>query len=417
MEFKPIFYLSLLLRTGLSAASWTTRQCDSDSDCTEPGDICHEYRSDNEKKGWCTEGCRVDADCPRAGWVCNERWSACKVPDDVECQTDDDCRHIEETICYSWFSGWKKTCKRGCRSDRDCQPGELCNDVEDPEKPKCDKDFCRGHSDCDVGENCVLTRDEDHPGLYTCVKDGCDSDTACPNDEICEYTNNWKKAAKCVSRGDCRTHGCDEGRFCMGNSVENLENDWECVSCKSDGSFASKWVFEDKATGEKYCSLQQVLADIESFLEPLDEKDKALLDSIAKDAGVQESLESCEKFCVEGGIHRTPVPTSSPTPLPTPNPTPLPTPSPTPSPTPLPYKRAWDKPKVCKTIPYTSDCTACPAHWYKSCDRRGVANPRDKSWEGCGFLGCRLTCEYDKLDYGCGCGKSRSKYKGVYVCK
>jgi len=76
-------------------------------------------------------------------------------------------------------------------------------------------------------------------------------------------------------------------------------------------------------------------------------------------------------------------------------------------------RATFDKPRLCNTVNYHTKCTACPAHWYSSCAK----SEHKESWEGCGFMGCRLTCEAKYYDYGCGCAKKPYNLNGLEICK
>jgi hypothetical protein len=66
----------------------------------------------------------------------------------VQCISDNQC--VEGLVCN--YLGW---CSPGCRSDRDCGPGRLCNEFE----------MC-------VGQRC--RRDEECPGFMMCLDGACE---------------------------------------------------------------------------------------------------------------------------------------------------------------------------------------------------------------------------------------------------
>lgn len=164
-----------------------------------------------------------------------------------------------------------------------------------------------------------------------CIENGCRSDADCFNDQICKK-KKWGSTTTCESREDCRTKGCDTGRFCVG--LKNYHTD-ECRPCEQHS--------------QDYCSIEAAEREMVDWYMDLDithrdgtpwteEEKREFRDRLANQPGLKLTVDSCQSVCMAGtGTNRTPTPTAEPT-LP---PTPLPTPHPTPQPTPY-FQRGGD---------------------------------------------------------------------------
>jgi hypothetical protein len=96
--------------------------------------------------------CAVHADCEQ-GLACLYESPADELPSCIEpqCWTSDQCRF------NSYCEPETLECLDGCRNDRDCFAGEVCDDGECG-LPECDN----AHRDCEVGDDCrngVCTED------------------------------------------------------------------------------------------------------------------------------------------------------------------------------------------------------------------------------------------------------------------
>ncbi len=153
----------------------------------------------------CRPGCLTDPNCD-PGLICEDR--TCRVG----CRAESDCA-VEER-CSPGFQ-----CVAGCTSDVRCNSGRIC------EAGMC-RNGCRSDDHCGPGNICDAATN-------TC-RTGCRTDTNCPESSVCEPTT-----AMC--RPGCRSHsscpietvcgpartciaGCDTdarcnpGRICDGNT-------------------------------------------------------------------------------------------------------------------------------------------------------------------------------------------------------
>ncbi|MBT5272102.1 hypothetical protein HOL83_02090 [Candidatus Woesearchaeota archaeon] len=149
----------------------------------------------------CQQGCRSDLDCEE-GEVCNEH--VCE-DEELGCVTAADCAEnetCENSVCVA--------ANLGCITNDECADGELCIDAV------CIVGDCVDDLDCSDGETC---------NNNLCETETLDCITAvdCLGDEICE--NNICVAANlgCTTNGDCIGGVCINAACIVGDCVTDLD--------------------------------------------------------------------------------------------------------------------------------------------------------------------------------------------------
>ncbi|HEY3449747.1 MAG TPA: hypothetical protein VGK67_25560 [Myxococcales bacterium] len=204
--------------------------CTSDSECAA-GQVCAPLNDPTGCTGerQCVSGCFVDKDCG-ADQVCMRGYCGACCPGNcvkvqTACKTDAECQPGE--ICEGCGETGPKSCMRGCRDSYGCQAGESCEQVLCdtcpcpaqcyPTKPGCQSDAaCGSGTVCEPGPGCT--------GPNQCVA-GCHEDSQCPNGGTCAWMLD---CLTCPCPGQCSTPAClYDQAFCS----TGLECIWGSESC------------------------------------------------------------------------------------------------------------------------------------------------------------------------------------------
>lgn len=186
--------------------------CTEDADC-RPGRVCRSgacfprYRCHQERHG----------DCPR-GMVCAcPKGKSCSTPGEgecvPECRSDADCPLRQ--VCSESFG--RRLCRPGCASERDCGPGERCDQghcVRDPESCEV-TELCPTCSFCEEG-SCVAA------SAPFCAR--CEGDSECGPGGVCSQ-------GFCAPA--CGATGCPSGFGCA--RAQNMEGEFRAVCLPLDG--------------------------------------------------------------------------------------------------------------------------------------------------------------------------------------
>ena len=136
----------------------------------------------------------------------------------VECRDSGDCCPPESLDCDLVCVNGSCVPEVGCDVDTDCAANQIC------ENNICVDEECGNNSHCPVGKICVKTNG-DHGRCE--FKDGCKIDTDCNNDQICE--DDVCVAQQCEEDIDCK--GLNE--VCL-ETENNSHGRCEATACKVD---------------------------------------------------------------------------------------------------------------------------------------------------------------------------------------
>ncbi len=219
--------------------------CDRDSDCTADGAICN--ASDHE----CVAGCRSNADCD-SGEICDTATSMCRARPAM-CRTHGDCargQYCEASTC---------TPSDTCDDDSDCDSGFLC-DFRDTCVPR-EAGRCRTTADCSSGQVCVEggCRAQDDTCTFNyecgagrgCVNNHCSeicgtSSEGCPSGTTCQR-GFCQPNAECTSSSQCGSdEHCVDGR-CFADCRGSETCDSAKEHCSDDDFCRPNW------QGQAFC--------------------------------------------------------------------------------------------------------------------------------------------------------------------
>ncbi len=215
--------------------------CVNDQECPD-GLVCE----DDGDGQLCRPGCRGDRDCDlgtlcnRDGWICEPGCASnTDCPRDTYCGPDDDLG--------------RDRCLDGCRLQPDsCRNGESCN----ADTRECESGPCQRDGDCAAEEYC------DTSGRENVCVEGCRVD-GCPQDQHCNTESRICEAG-CVEDGDCPLgFYCDPFFFeCLDGCRDNdeCEQPQVCEDVFLDVGFRHRCVapqcnFDEDCPESFYCGI------------------------------------------------------------------------------------------------------------------------------------------------------------------